>query len=51
LKVAEEAATDVSEMCLLSALFLLRFLSSTSQPYSNFASLEEIMKNNINFMK
>jgi len=44
LEITDGAATTLPALALLNAFILYRLLSSTSQPYTNFASLEEIME-------
>lgn len=44
LEITDGEVTALSGMALLNAFIPYRLLSSTSQPYTNFASLEEIMK-------
>jgi hypothetical protein len=44
LEITDEAVTALSGVALLNAFIPYRLLSSTSQSYTNFASLEEIMK-------
>jgi hypothetical protein len=44
MEITDEAVTALSRKALLDAFFPYRLLSSTSQSYTNFASLEEIMK-------